>query len=209
MKTTLFFFFFFFTIIAFSQSQTNDLTLRLGMMWTPMFDKKAGGFDFKTDYYIQDAVSVGFEFGYTKPHYKQGFGYDTDRTLINSYRVGIPLQFQVVNTRDFMLSVGVTNGLLFQVLKNKNELVEVEYIDEFGSTIRLEPKKIDTDTYYILTPQATAALRLATLDTKDNLELYLSSTIGYQNVLGKGSYTKPSDFSDYIVSLGLLLKGPF
>jgi len=209
MKYLLLFFAFLFTQITFAQSQQNDLAATIGVTTIPNFGNQGIGFDVSARYYFSEAFSLGGSFYTASPRFNHGFGYDIDRTLINMYAINVPLQYDVINTEKFTLGLGFSNGVLLNILRNRNETVEEEFWDtETGiGTSWNVPKKIKTDTYYLLTPYADASYKLLTLDKEDFTSMFLTVKAGYQNAFGNGFYSKPSDFRNYIVSLGITIKG--
>ncbi len=200
---------FLFTQISFSQSQQNDLAVTLGAVSVPAFNKHKIGFELSARYYFTDAFSGGISLNAASPKYKHGFGYDTDRTLINMYRIGIPLQYDFINTQKLTLGFGFSNGVLLNILRNRNDTKEVEHYDSdtgIGYTTHVS-RRLKTDAYYTLTPYADLSYRVVALDSKEISFLYLTSKLGYQNVFGNGSFSKSNDFSNYVVSLGFTIKG--
>ncbi len=198
-----------FAQITFAQSQQNDLAVTIGATTMPAFNKNKIGLDLTGRYYFTDAFSGGLSLNIVSPKYNHGFGFDTDRTLINMYSFSIPLQYDVVNTEKLTLSFGFSNGILLNILRNRNESNEVINYDPdtgIGYTTQV-PRKLKTDSYYTLTPYADVSYRLMAMDIEETAFMFLTSKVGYRNVFGNGSFSKPSDFSNYVVSLGITFKG--
>lgn len=194
---------------TFAQSQQNELAVTIGAVTMPAFNKQNIGVDLSARYYLTDAFSGGLSFSTSNPKYSHGFGYDTDRTLINRYHIGIPLQYDVVNNEKLTLGFGFSNGILLNVLRNRNDGNEVvQYDPDTGMGFPVQiPTLLKTDSYYTLTPYAEASYRLIALGTREKSIMYLTAKAGYQNVFGKGSFSKSNDFRNYIVSLGFTFKG--
>ena len=198
-----------FAQITFAQSQQNDLAVTIGATTMPAFNKNKVGLDLTGRYYFTDAFSGGLSLNIVSPKYNHGFGFDTDRTLINMYSFSIPLQYDVVNTEKLTLSFGFSNGILLNILRNRNESNEVINYDPdtgIGYTTQV-PRRLKTDSYYTLTPYADVSYRLMAMDIEETAFMFLTSKVGYRNVFGNGSFSKPSDFSNYVVSLGITFKG--
>ncbi len=209
MRYLLLFFTFLFTQITFAQSQQNDLAVTIGATTIPAFNKNKIGLDITARYYFTDAFSGGLSLNIVSPKYNYGFGYETDRTLINMYSFSIPLQYDVVNTEKLTLSFGFSNGLLLNILRNRNESKEVINYDPdtgIGYTTQV-PRRLKTDSYYTLTPYADVSYRLMAMDIEETAFMFVTSKVGYRNVFGNGSFSKASDFSNYVVSLGITFKG--
>lgn len=198
-----------FAQITLAQSQQNDLALTIGATTMPAFNKNKIGLDLTGRYYFTDAFSGGLSLNIVSPKYNHGFGFDTDRTLINMYSFSIPLQYDVVNTEKLTLSFGFSNGILLNILRNRNESKEViQYDPDTGIGYSTQvPRKLKTDSYYTLTPYADVSYSLLPLDANETAFMFLTAKVGYRNVFGNGSFSKPSDFSNYIVSLGFTFKG--
>lgn len=193
-----------------AQSQQKDLAITLGATTIPNFDNQGIGFDLSARYYFTDAFSAGGNFYTASPKFKHGFGYDTDRTVINMYGISIPLQYDVVGTEKFTLGLGFSSGFLINVLRNRNETKEEEYWDSdtgLRTTWRV-PVRLKTDTYFIMIPYTELSYKAFTLDQKDQTSLFVTAKLGYQNVFGNGVFSKANDFSNYIISLGVTIKGP-
>ena len=209
MKHLLLFLSFLFGQITFAQSQQNDLAVTIGATTIPAFNKNKIGFDLTGRYYFTDAFSGGLSLNIISPKYNHGFGFDTDRTLINMYSFSVPLQYDVVNTEKLTLSFGFSNGILLNILRNRNESKEVIQYDPdtgIGYTTQV-PRKLKTDSYYTLTSYADVSYRLVALDTNETAFMFVTSKVGYRNVFGNGSFSKSKEFSNYVVSLGLTFKG--
>ena len=198
-----------FAQITFAQSQQNDLAVTFGATTMPAFNKNKIGLDLTGRYYFTDAFSGGLSLNIVSPKYNHGFGFDTDRTLINMYSFSIPLQYDVVNTEKLTVSFGFSNGILLNILRNRNESNEViNYDPDSGIGYNTQvPRKLKTDSYYTLTPYADVSYRLMAMDIEETAFMFLTSKVGYRNVFGNGSFSNPSDFSNYVVSLGITFKG--
>lgn len=209
MKHLLLFFAFLFAHTAFAQSQQNDLAVTIGATTMPAFNKNKIGLDVSARYYFTDAFSGGLSLNIVSPKYNHGFGFDTDRTLINMYSFSVPLQYDVVNTERLSLSFGFSNGILLNILRNRNESKEViQYDPDTGNGYSTQvPRKLITDSYYTLTPYADVSYGLLSLDSNETNFIFLTAKLGYQNVFGNGLFSKSNDFSNYIVSLGFTFKG--
>lgn len=209
MKQIILFFTLIFTTLSFAQSSQNDLAVTFGALTIPTFNKHRIGVNATARYYVTDRFSVGGTFYTASPKYNHGFGYDTDRTLINMYGVAVPMQYDVLNTNKVTLGLGFANGILLNVLRNRNETREVEHYDpdtDTTSSVQV-PKRLKTDSYYTLTPYAEASIKLVEVDKTDQTALFFTGKVGYQNAFGKGSFSKPQNFSNYVVSLGFTIKG--
>lgn len=209
MKYILLFFGLVFSLTTFGQSNKNDLAVSLSALTVPNFDNYRIGGDVSARYYFTDVFSSGINFYTASPRFKHGFGFDTDQTLINIYSISIPVQYEVINTKKFNLSVGFSSGVLLNLLRNRNDTKEVTVYDpETGIETVVElPKRLKTDTYYTLTPYIEGSLRLFVLDAEQSASLYLTGKFGYQNVFRNGAFSNRNDFTDYLFSLGIMVRG--
>lgn len=194
---------------SFSQSQQNDLSVTLGATTLPTFNDQKFGFDLSARYYLTDQFSFGGNFYTASPKFNKGFGYDTDRTLLNMYGFSVPLQYDVINTDKLTLGFGFSNGVLLNVLRNRNESKEEEYWNsDTGIVTYLQvPIRLKNDAYYVLTPYVDLSYRIFNLDKDETASMFVNAKLGYQNVFGNGSFSKSNDFSNYIISLGFTIKG--
>lgn len=209
MKYFFLFFGLVFSQMIFAQSGKNDLTFSLSALAVPNFDNYRIGGDVSARYYFTDAFSSGINFYTASPRFKHGFGFDTDRTVINMYSISIPVQYEIVNTEKFNLSVGFSSGILLHLLRNRNDTKEVTVYDpETGIETVVElPRRLKTDTYYTLTPYVEGSLKLFVLDAEQSASLYLTAKAGYQNVFRNGAFSNRNDFRDYLFSLGFMIRG--
>lgn len=201
----------FFTVwVASAQSAQGDLAATLGVTTVPNFNNQSTGFDMSVRYYFTDNFSAGGSFYFSKSKFNHGFGYDTDRTLINKYSITIPFQYDLVQMENLSVGLGFSTGVLVNELRNRRETTEEEYWDDssgIGMTWRV-PAFLKNNTFFTATPFAEASYKILSIDTADPTFLYVTAKIGYQNVFGNGSFSKASDFSDTIFSFGLTIKGP-
>lgn len=194
---------------SFSQSVQNVLSVTFGATTLPTFNDQKFGFNLSTRYYFTDAFSAGISGDAVHAKYNKGFGYDTNRTILNSYNLLVPLQYDFLNTKDFSLGLGISNGVLWNVLSNKNETEVVDYFNDETNMFEeiYIPKKLKTDAYYVLTPYVDLSYRIFNLDKDETASMFVNAKLGYQNVFGNGSFSKSNDFSNYVISLGFTIKG--
>lgn len=192
-----------------AQSQKDDLAFGLSAVALPVLSDYRLGAEASFRYYLADEFSFGGKFQYTFNNYKHGFGYDTPRTLVHFLNISMPLQYDVVNKEKFQIGLGFAPGVSFATLRDKTQAKEEEYYDsETGiTTIVSTPIRLNRDAFFTLTPTIDAAVKLLDLETKSNTVLYLSANAGYQLTLGQGDFSKPTDFRNYIISLGFVIKG--
>lgn len=193
--------------ISLGQSRFNDLAVELGWVSLPIPKKQKSAFVVSAKYYFMESVSAGLSFSITRNSYNEGFGYPTNYTLLNMYKVEIPFQYDIIDNEKFSLGLGFGTGVLFNVLRNKEVLEEVEYYDEWGVTQYYVPQKIRTDHYMSISPYAQFSYKIAPMDRMETAHLYLTGSVGYQNAYGKGKFSNPRDFSNYLLSFGLIIKG--
>lgn len=209
MKHALLLSAFLFTQITFAQSQQNDLAFTAKATVLPVFNSSRLGAEVGLRYYITDAFSIGNNYIYTNDKFTHGFGYDTNNSIMHYLGINVPLQYDVVNKDKVQIGMGISPGLALSTLRDKNQVKEEEYYDEESgvTTIISTPVRLNRDAYFTLTPNIDLAVKVASIDSKSNTALYVTGNAGYQFAFGKGDFTKPSDFRNYIVSLGFTIKG--
>jgi len=211
MRNIVFFISVLFHQIMYAQSQQNDLAVTIGASAIPNFTTHKLGVDVSARYFFADAFSVGAHFSTVNPKFNDGFGFDTDRTLINIYSFSIPLQYDIVNTDRLILGFGLSNGALLNVLRNMNESKEVVQYDPdtgTGTSIQL-PRRLKNDSYYTLTPFAEVSVKFLEIDQKESTQFFVTGKVGYQNAFGDGYFSNAKDFSDFVFSLGITVKSTF
>ena len=198
-----------FAQITFAQSQQNDLAFTAKATVLPVFNNNRLGAEVGLRYYITDAFSIGNNYVYTNDKFTHGFGYYTDNSMVHYLGINVPLQYDVVNKDKVQIGMGISPGLSLSTLRDKNQLkVEEHYDEETGvTTVIKTPVRLNRDAYFSLTPNIDLSVKLANLDPKSNTAIYVTGNAGYQFTFGKGDFTKPSDFRNYIVSLGFTIKG--
>jgi len=197
--------------ITYAQSQQNDLTVTIGASAVPNFAMHKVGVDVSVRYYFADAFSFGGHFYTVNPRFNHGFGFDTDRTLVNIYSFSVPLQYYFINTDKLSLNFGLSNGALLNVLRNRNESKEVVQYDPDtgqGTSIQL-PKRLKNDAYYTLTPFAEASVKFLEIDQRESIQFFVTGKVGYQNAFGNGYFSNAKDFSDFVFSLGITVKSTY
>ena len=210
MKYLLLFLVSFFSAqMVLAQSEQDDLAITLGAIQVPTFDKHKTGFNIKATYYLTDEFSIGGQFVIANKIYRRNFGFNVDNTFLNSYTFNASLQYDVVNTEKFVLGLGINNGILIKVLRNPDEMKEEESYDpETGETYIYQiPKRLNTDAFYVLTPNVDFSYRIVHFGTEEDAALFFNCNVGYQIPFGVGDFSKPTDFRNYIVSLGFTIKG--
>jgi len=209
MKHLLLFSAFLFAQITFAQSQQNDLAFTAKATVLPVFNNNRLGAEVGLRYYITDAFSIGNNYIYTNDKFTHGFGYDTNNSIMHYLGINVPLQYDVVNKDKVQIGMGISPGLSLSTLRDKNQLkIEEHYDEETGvTTVVKTPVRLNRDAYFSLTPNIDLSVKLANIDPKSNTAIYVTGNAGYQFAFGKGDFTKPSDFRNYIVSLGFTIKG--
>ena len=198
-----------FAQITFAQSQKNDLTFTAKATVLPVFNNNLLGAEVGLRYYITDAFSVGNNYIYTNDKFTHGFGYDTNNSIVHYLGINVPLQYDVVNKDQFQIGMGISPGLSLSTLRDKNQLkIEEHYDEETGvTTVIKTPVRLNRDAYFSVTPHIDLSVKIANIDPKSNTAIYATGNAGYQFAFGNGDFTKPSDFRNYIVSLGFTIKG--
>lgn len=210
MRTITIFFALLFSVPLFSQSE-KQLAVFGGANYQPILKGNHFGFDLTGRYYLDEKISVGLEFAYSSKKYNQGFGFETDRTLMHNVLLNSVIQYDFLTSEKFFVGAFVTNGVSIITLRDRNDtrLREVtEEIDGIWYTREVEvPKRLGRDSFYILTPGIDLSYKVATLDQEFNTNLYITSRIGYQIAFGDGDFAKPKNFTDFVFSLGVTIKG--
>lgn len=209
MKQLLLFSALLFAQITFAQSQQNDLAFTAKATVLPVFNNNRLGAEVGLRYYLTDAFSIGNNYVYTNDKFTHGFRYYTDNSIVHYLGINVPLQYDVVNKDKVQIGMGISPGLSLSTLRDKNQLkVEEHYDEETGvTTVIKTPVRLNRDAYFSLTPNIDLSVKIANIDPKSNTAIYVTGNAGYQFTFGKGDFTKPSDFRNYIVSLGFTIKG--
>lgn len=195
--------------ITFAQSQQNDLAFTAKATILPVFSNYRLGAEVGLRYYLTDVFSVGNNYVYTNDKFTHGFGYETNNSLVHYLGINVPVQYDVVNKDKFQIGMGIAPGLSFSTLRDKNQLkIEEYYNEDTGvTTVIKTPVRLNRDAYFLLTPHIDFAVKIANIETKSHTSLYVTGNAGYQFAFGAGDFTKPSDFRNYVVSLGFTIKG--
>lgn len=201
---------FLFSVATFSQSN-NQLAVFGGANYQPVLKGNHFGLDLLARYYLDENISLGLEFAYTSKKYNQGFGYETDRTIMHNVVLNSVAQYDFMKSKRFVAGAFVSNGVSIITLRDRNDTRLREITEEIGGiwyTREVEvPKRLGRDSFYILTPGIDLSYRVATLDEEFNTYLYITSRIGYQVAFGSGDFAKPKNFTDFVLSLGVTIKG--
>lgn len=207
MKATNIFVALLFSGIIFAQSN-NQLAIFGGTDYQPALKGHHIGFDLMGRYYLDEKLSLGLGFAYTSNNYREGFGYETDRTLMYNVLLNSVAQYDFFKNESFFAGVFLANGVSIVTLRDRNDTKTREYIDETWQTTEIEvPKRLGRDAFYILTPGIDFSCKVATLDEEFKTHLYITSRIGYQKAFGDGDFGKPENFSGFLFLLGVMIRG--
>lgn len=207
MKTFILLSALFASALSFSQNGKNDLGIFAGASLQPVFNQQLVSANLSGRYYVTDAFFVGGQMLYTNKKGRNGYGYDTDRTLLHVFTFNVPLQYDVLATKKMNIGLGFSNGILLTTLRNRNEVKEyTSYDSDTGiTTVMHMPVRLNRDAYYVLTPNVDFSYKLLRMD--EDSSMYLTGNLGYQMAFGGGDFTKMRDFTNYVVSLGITFKG--
>lgn len=207
MKKIICFIFLVGSSFLFAQAGKGDMAFSAGVTQQPVFNRHELSGQLAARYYLTDRLSAGTQMGYRNKKYSKGFGYPTNRTLLHVFTVGIPLQYDIVNSDKMILGLGAVQSVLFGTLRNRNDVTEEEYYDpDTGYTsVYLVPKRLNRDAYYVVTPYLDFSYKIIRID--ESATLYANANMGYQLAFGKGDFSNARDFTNYVVSLGITIKG--
>lgn len=210
MKTITTFLALLFSTIIFAQSN-NQLAVFGGMNYQPILKGNAIAGDLTARYYVGEKLSLGVGFDYTFKKYNQGFGYLTDRTLMHNVTLNSIVQYDFLHSEKLTVGAFVANGASIVTLRDRNETRTTETTQEIDgiwqTTIVEVPKRLGRDAFYILTPGIDFSYKVASLDEEFNVNLYITSRVGYQMAFGSGDFAKPKNFTDFVLMLGVTVKG--
>ncbi len=207
MKKIIFFFSLLSSFFLFAQTGKGDVAFSAGIAQQPVFNRHELSGRLAVRYYLTERLSLGTQMLYRSKKYSEGFGYRTNRTLLHVFTVGIPLQYDLVNNDKMILGLGAAQGVLFSTLRNRNDVTEEEYYDsDTGYTsVYLVPKKLNRDAFYVMTPYLDFSYKIVRIDK--SATMYAHANMGYQIAFGEGDFSRARDFTNYVVSLGITIKG--
>ena len=199
-----------FSTMIFAQSD-NQLAVFGGVNYQPILKGNTIAGDITARYYVGEKLSLGLEVGYTFRKYNQGFGFLTDRTLMHNVTLNSVVQYDFLHNEKLTVGAFLANGVSMVTLRDRNDTRTTETTQEINgiwqTTIVEVPKRLGRDAFYILTPGIDFSYKVATLDEEFNTNLYITSRVGYQMAFGSGDFAKPKSFTDFILMLGVTIKG--
>lgn len=209
MRTITIFFALLFSVLLFSQSE-KQLAVFGGANYQPILKGNHFGFDLTGRYYLDEKISVGLEFAYTSKKYNQGFGFETDRTLMHNVLLNSVIQYDFLTSEKFFVGAFVANGVSIITLRDRNDtrLREVtEEIDGIWYTREVEvPKRLNRDAFYVMTPGIDFSAKVANLDPEFDTNMYITSRIGYQMAFGNQDFATARNYTDFVFSLGITIR---
>lgn len=201
-----------FSVVVFSQSN-NQFAVSGGANYQPVLKGYHIGLDLTGHYYLDERFSLGFEFAYTSKKYSEGFGYETDRTIMYNIILNSVVQYDFLKSEKFFTGAFLTNGVSLVTLKDLNDTRTREVTQEIDGvlqTLEIEvPERLGRDSFYILSSGINFSYKVATLEEEFNTNLYITSRIGYQMAFGNGNLAQSKNFTDFVLSLGVTIKGNF
>src|SRR5690606_13616023 len=210
MKTIIAFLALLFSTMIFAQSD-NQLAVFGGVNYQPILKGNTIAGDITARYYVGEKLSLGLEVGYTFRKYNQGFGFLTDRTLMHNVTLNSVVQYDFLHNEKLTVGAFLANGVSMVTLRDRNDTRTTETTQEINgiwqTTIVEVPKRLGRDAFYILTPGIDFSYKVASLDEEFNTNLYITSRVGYQMAFGSGDFSKPKNFTDFVLMLGVTVKG--
>lgn len=195
-----------FSIVAHSQSDKSDIVLDVQILDAPFKNLRTKGIDISIRYYLTNNFSLGGGFQFTTQKFPGGMGYDTERTLLHHFNFQVIPQYDIFKNQNLIIGLQLRNGVSSSLLYDRDDLIESPDAEWSLLGNNKTPNLLDTDVYYLLTPQLNISYKIVPLD--EVTDIYVTLNGGYQMAFGRGHYTRPADFRNYIVSLGILIKGP-
>ncbi len=197
-------------MMIFAQSN-NQLAVFGGVNYQPILKGNHIGADLTARYYVGEKLSLGLGVDYTFKKYNQGFNFLTDRTLMHHVTLNSVVQHDFLNSEKLTVGAFLANGASIVTLRDRNDTKTTETTQEIDgiwqTTIVEVPKRLGRDAFYILTPGIDFSYKVVTLDQEFNTHLYITSRIGYQMAFGDGDFAKPKNFTDFVLMLGVTVKG--
>ena len=190
-------------------SQKEDLAFFGGVNLQEVASKSQIGADLTGRYYLEDRLSLGLQLLYQSKRYNDGFGYLTDRTVLNNTTINTIVQYDFLKNDHFVAAAFVGNGINLIGLRNLNEVRIDQYFDEEALLYYdvVTPRILEKNVFYVLTPGIDLSLRIATVSKSEKIGLYLTTRGGYQFSFGENTITGSNNSPTFIASLGITLKG--
>lgn len=199
-----------FSMVIFAQSD-NQLAVFGGVNYQPILKGNTIAGDITARYYVGEKLSLGLEVGYTFRKYNQGFGFLTDRTLMHNVTLNSVVQYDFLHNEKLTVGAFLANGVSMVTLRDRNDTRTTETTQEINgiwqTTVVEVPKRLGRDAFYILTPGIDFSYKVASLDEEFNTNLYITSRVGYQMAFGSGDFSKAKSFTDFVLMLGVTIKG--
>ena len=190
-------------------SQKEDLAFFGGVNFQEVASKNQVSADLTGRYYVEDRLSIGLQFLYQSKKYSEGFGYFTDRTILNNMTVNTIVQYDFFKSDQLVVGAFIGNGINLIELRNLNEVRVEQYFDPQTYLYYdvLTPRILEKSAIYVFTPGVDVSLKLATLGKSEKIGLYITARGGYQFGFGENTFTG-SNFSNNITgSFGITFKG--
>lgn len=190
-------------------AQKEDLAFFGGVNFQEVHSKSKISADLTGRYYVQDRLSIGLQFLYNTKRYEEGFGYFTDRTVLNNMTINTIVQYDFLKNDQFIVAAFVGNGVNLVELRNLNEVRVEQYFDPETYLYYdvVTPRILEKNAIYVFTPGVDVSLKLATLGKSEKIGLFVTARAGYQFNFGENTFTG-SNFSNNLTgSFGITFKG--
>lgn len=209
MKTIYTFLTVLFSMTIFAQSG-NEFAVFGGGNYQPVLKAHQFGLDFTGRYYVSENLSLGLGFAYSSKKYRDGFGYETDRTLTHNVLLNSVVQYDFLNNENISVGAYLLNGVSIITLRDSNDTKTrevTEEIDGIWYTREVEvPKRLNRDAFYVITPGLDFSVKVANLDPEFDTKMYITSRIGYQMAFGNQDFATAKNYTDFVFSLGITIR---
>lgn len=209
MKTIYTFLTLLFSMTIFAQS-SKELAIFGGANYQPILKGHQFGGDLTGRYYVSEKLSLGLGFAYSTKKYREGFGYETDRTLTHNVLLNSVVQYDFLSNENFSVGAYFLNGVSLVTLRNLNDTktrTVNEEIDGIWYWREVEvPKRLNRDAFYVMTPGIDFSVKVANLDPEFDTKMYITSRIGYQMAFGNQDFATAKNYTDFVFSLGITIR---
>lgn len=192
-------------------AQKDHIAFFAGLELQPGLKKYLPAFQMNGRIYVNDRISLGGELAYTQQNHSEDFGYPANRTRSYHTTFNILAQNDLIKKENFSLSVYISTGIYFLSLVNPDETyTEMSYNQIRGVWFVNEyevPRRLSRDLFYNIQPGLDLSYKLGNI-TKEKVGVYLTSRIGYQFVMGNGSFINGTQLTKPVFSLGITFNGP-
>jgi hypothetical protein len=174
----------------------KEYNFDIGAIQTPMLAKRFYGVNFNLKYFPNKRIGTGAYIIFSSKRISDTFAYLIKKPIIQFYEIGWINQYNFLQTSKLRMSLSLVNGFS-QARLGDNAIKERRH--------KYAPKEISSNYFYSFEPGSSVSYKL--ISNNNNADFWLTAAANYRFVFGNMKYEVTKDFSGYLFSIGISIRG--